>query len=189
LENNNIFEYCPLDSVYVGTHISYYTSSDYSYSPFYRNTTLRVVRLGDNVRKVYDNEFYGCSGLKTAIIGENVSEIGNYAFSDCTALTKLESHSATPPTCGTKALDGISKGGCTLYVPQNSLTAYQSADQWKEFFLIKAKETTGISQLRSNNANMVVRRYDSSGRLLKRPSTGVNILIMSDGTTKKVLVK
>ena len=209
---SSLFEDCPLDSVYVGTHISYNTSSDYSYSPFYRNTTLRAVRLGDNVSQVYDNEFYGCTGLKTAIIGENVTEIGNYAFSgcssiesflfgknvktigneafsDCTALTKLESHSATPPTCGTEALDDINKWDCTLYVPQNSLTAYQSADQWKEFFFIEAKETTGISQVRSNNANTVVRRYDSSGRLLKRPSAGLNILKMSDGTTKKVLVK
>ena len=205
-----LFADCPLDSVYVGTHISYNTSSGYGYSPFYRNKTLRAVRLGDNVSKVYDNEFYGCTGLKTATIGEGVTEIGDYAFSgcssmesflfgknvqtigneafsDCTALTKLEPHSATPPTCGTEALDDINKWNCTLYVPKESMSAYQAADQWKEFFFV----ADGIDQAECNNADTdtVVRRYDTNGRLLTRPVPGLNILKMSNGTTKKVLVK
>ena len=205
-----LFADCPLDSVYVGTHISYKTSSDYSYSPFYRNKTLRAVCLGDNVSKVYDNEFYGCTGLKKAIIGEGVTKIGNYAFSgcssmksflfgknvqtigdeafsDCTALTRLISHSATPPTCGTEALDDINKWNCTLIVPKESLTLYRNAEQWKEFFFVE--DLTGISQIENNNADTVVRRYDTNGRLLTKPVPGLNILKMSNGTTKKVLVK
>ena len=62
--------------------------------------------------------------------------IGEEAFSDCTAMTKLISNTATPPTCGTQALDDINKWTCELVVPQNSLASYQAADQWKEFFFI-----------------------------------------------------
>ncbi len=207
-----LFEDCPLDSVYVGTHISYATSSSYGYSPFYRNATLRTVNIGDNVREVYDNEFYGCTGLKTAIVGENVAKIGNYAFSgcssmesflfgknvesigheafsDCTALTTLVTHRTTPPTCGTEALDDINKWNCTLYVPTNSLAAYQAADQWKEFFFIEEGAPTGIRQPISGTESTVIRRYDASGFRISSPTKGLNILKMSDGTTKKVLVK
>ncbi len=207
-----LFVDCPLDSVYVGTHISYNTSSSYGYSPFYRNATLCTVSIGDNVREVYDNEFYGCTGLKTAIVGENVAKIGNYAFSgcssmesflfgkmvesigneafsDCTALTTLVTHRTTPPTCGTEALDDINKWNCTLYVPTNSLAAYQAADQWKEFFFIEEGAPTGIHQPISGTESTVIRRYDASGRSTSSPVKGLNILKMSDGTTKKVLVK
>ncbi len=207
-----LFKDCPLDSVYVGTHISYETSSSYGYSPFYRNATLRTVSIGDNVREVYDNEFYGCTGLKTAIVGENVAKIGNYAFSgcssmesflfgkmvesigneafsDCTALTTLVTHRTTPPTCGTEALDDINKWNCTLYVPTNSLAAYQAADQWKEFFFIEEGAPTGIRQPISGTESTVIRRYDASGRSTSSPVKGLNVLKMSDGTTKKVLVK
>ncbi len=207
-----LFVDCPLDSVYVGTHISYNTSSSYGYSPFYRNVTLRTVSIGDNVREVYDNEFYGCTGLKTAIVGENVAKIGNYAFSgcssmesflfgkmvesigneafsDCTALTTLVTHRTTPPTCGTEALDDINKWNCTLYVPTNSLAAYQAADQWKEFFFIEEGAPTGIRQPISGTESTVIRRYDASGFRISSPTKGLNILKMSDGTTKKVLVK
>ena len=131
--------------------------------------------------------FSYCSGLTSITIPSSVTNIGNEAFSDCTALTKLESHSATPPTCGTEALDDINKWNCTLYVPKESMSAYQAAGQWKEFFFV----ADGIDQAECNNADTdtVVRRYDTNGRLLTRPVPGLNILKMSNGTTKKVLVK
>lgn len=43
--SNPIFSSCPLDYVYIGRDISYSTSSGSGYSPFYRNTTLREVKL------------------------------------------------------------------------------------------------------------------------------------------------
>ena len=206
-----LFIDCHLDSVYVGTHISYNTSKDYSYSPFYRNATLRAVHIGNNVNKVYDNEFYGCTGLKTAIIGESVTGIGSYAFSgcssmesflfgknvrtigeeafsDCTALTKLEAHSATPPACGTEALDDINKWNCTLYVPKESLPAYQAADQWKEFFFIKEKEITGIQKTPATAEVRETARYSADGKRLNAPVKGLNIVRYSDGSVRKVIV-
>ena len=40
-----------------------------------------------------------------------------------------------------------------------------------------------------NVTNKVVKRYDANGRLIDKPTKGLNILKMSDGTTKKVMVK
>ena len=88
--------------------------------------------------------FYGCSGLKSVTIGNSVTSIGNYAFSDCTAMTRLISRAATPPSCGSQDLDDINKWTCTLSVPAGSTSAYQEAAQWKEFVNIEEVDVTGI---------------------------------------------
>lgn len=163
LGSNNsspLFVDCPLDSVYIGGKITYGTSSNKGYSPFYRNTSLRTVVVTDTEEQIYDNEFYGCTNLKNVAIGNGVKSIGDYAFSgcssldgfsfgsnlenigaeafsDCTNLTTITSHAAVPPTCGNQALDDINKWSCVLRVPQSYAAAYQAADQWKEFFFIE----------------------------------------------------
>jgi hypothetical protein len=154
-----MFADCPLDSVYIGGNISYNTGSYYGYSPFYRNTSLRTVVITDEETEISANEFYGCtnlqnfkvgdgvttfgdwafsgcSSLKSLAFGSQLQSIGKEAFSDCTSVTEITSLTATPPACGSQALDDINKWECTLHVPENSLAAYQAADQWKEFFFI-----------------------------------------------------
>ena len=167
-----LFSSCPLDSVYIGRNISYSTSSNYGYSPFYRNTSLRSVSITDKETEISPNEFYGCTNLKNVSIGDGVETIGNWAFSgcssldyfsfgssvktigqeafsDCTAMTRLISHATTPPTCGSQALDDINKWNCTLSVPEGTTSAYQAAEQWKEFFFINNDIVTGIHQVDS----------------------------------------
>ena len=164
---NPLFSSCPLDSVYIGGKLSYNKTESYGYSPFYRNTSLRSVMITDKETEISENEFYGCTGLKNVFIGDGVTIIGNWAFSgcssldhfafgssvtsigqeafsDCTAMTLIKSHAATPPTCGTEALDDISKWDCTLEVPKGSATAYQAAAQWKEFFFTQEENASSI---------------------------------------------
>ena len=49
--------------------------------------------------------------------------------------------------------------------------------------------TTGITDAERTEEVKVVARYSLDGRLLTAPQKGVNILKMSDGTTRKVVVK
>ena len=155
-----IFSSCPLDTVYIGRNISYSTYESYGYSPFYRNTTLRAVKITDKETEISENEFYGCTNLQRVIIGDGVTTIGNWAFSgcsslkfftfgsevktigqeafsDCTAVTEITSRAITPPTCGNQALDDINKWECKLYVPKGHLADYQAAEQWKEFLFVE----------------------------------------------------
>ena len=155
-----LFADCKLDSVYIGRNINYLADSDYGYSPFYRNESLRAITVTDKETEISENEFYGCKNLQKVIIGDGVTTIGNYAFSgcqslksftfgtqvqsigqeafsDCTAMEQITCKSQTPPTCGTQALDDINKWLCMLYVPEGMLEAYQAADQWKDFFFME----------------------------------------------------
>lgn len=158
--NSPFFSSCPLDYVYIGRNINYGTNSNYGYSPFYRNTTLREVKITDKETEISENEFYGCTNLQSITIGNGVTTIGNRAFSgcsslksfafgsqvknigieafsDCSALTDITSKAYMPPICGSQALDDINKWECKLFVPKERSTKYQGVDQWKDFFYIE----------------------------------------------------
>ncbi len=208
---NPLFADCPLETVYIGGNITYGTSSSERYSPFYRNTTLETVTINDKETGISENEFYGCSGLKSITMGNSVESIGNWAFSgcsnlesfsfgsgmktigqeafsDCTALTSLTSHAATPPTCGENALTDINKWTCTLHIPEGTSSLYQAADQWKDFFFI-SDDATGIASTTSSASATEASRYNMSGQRIQDAQRGVNIIRMSDGSIRKVLVK
>lgn len=160
---NSIFSSCPLDYVYIGRDINYQTSSNYGYSPFYRNTTLREVKITDKETDISDNEFYGCTNLQTVTIGDGVTTIGNWAFSgcsslkyftfgtkledigqeafsDCTSLVQITSKAKRAPACGSQALEDINKWKCKLNVPKGYLSVYQAADQWMDFWFMEEGE-------------------------------------------------
>ena len=204
-----MFASCPLDSVYVGRNISFPTNSATGYSPFYRNTSLRSIHFTDNETEISEYEFYGCTNLKNARIGNGVTTIGKWAFSgcsnldffacgssvktigqeafsDCTAMTKLYSFAPVPPTCGSQALDDINKWNCTLYVPEKNISAYQAAPQWKDFFFME--KVDGVSAI--DKPQLIIDDIlDLNGRQLTRMQKGINIVRMSDGTVKLIMVK
>ena len=212
-DSSPLFADCPLVSVYIGRNISYSTASNKGYSPFYRNTSLRSVFITDKETEISPNEFYGCTNLKNVRIGDGVTSIGDWAFSDCssldffafgssvksigkeafsdcTAVTQLMSRAQTPPVCGTQALDDINKWNCTLTVPVGYLSAYQAADQWKDFFFIEEGNVDGIATRKAMDASTDVRAiYDAAGRKLTTLQRGMNVLLMKDGSQRKVLVK
>jgi hypothetical protein len=207
---NPLFSSCPLDSVYIGGNISYNTGSSYGYSPFYRNTSLRTVVITDKETEISENEFYGCTNLQDVKIGDgvesfgnwafsgcsslkhlsfgtNVAKIGKEAFSDCTSVTQIVSRAQQPPVCGTQALDDINKWDCTLLVPAESINAYRAADQWKEFFFMEEYDT-GVARIASETQEGA-KYYSPEGKPLDRPQRGLNIVVMQNGTVRKVFVK
>ena len=210
-----LFSDCPLDEVVIGRKLSYKTSSDYGYSPFYRNTSLRSVKISDIEDTIYDNEFYGCSNLQEFECGDGVTSIGNWAFSgcsalksylsgtsvesigqeafsDCTAMTSFTTNAAVPPVCGNQALDDINKWECTLHVPQESIDDYQAAEQWKEFFFI---ETTGVEDEIADNedySECPVEIYNLSGNKVgsSKESLSPGIYIMRQGRkVEKIIIQ
>ena len=208
-DDEPMFADCPLNAVYIGGNISYPTEASRGYSPFYRNTSLETVTITDKETEISENEFYGCTNLKNVTLGDGIETIGSYAFSgcaaltdftfgsslksigeeafsDCTAMTRLVSRTAEPPVCGPQALDDINKWTCKLYVPDASIDAYQSADQWKEFFFI----TTDIAHAVEDGGSPAdrilsgrVQVFDLSGRQVKETRKASSIDEVLGGLT------
>lgn len=179
-----LFSGCSLKTVYIGGNISYPTSSNKGYSPFYRNTSLEKVIITDKETEISENEFYGCTGLKYITMGDgiekigdwafsgcsslnffrvgsNVKNIGKEAFSDCTAMTKLITTAPVPPTCGSQALDDINKWTCELFVNKESIDQYKAAEQWKEFFYIS--EYDGVDDVSVDTLDALYDVYNLQG--------------------------
>ena len=178
------FHDCPLKTVYIGGNISYSTSSDKGYSPFYRNTSLEKVIITDKETEITANEFYGCTGLKYISMGDGIEKIGDWAFSgcssldffrvgsnvktigkeafsDCTAMTKLITTAPVPPICGSQALDDINKWTCELFVNKESINQYKAAEQWKEFFFIS--EYNGVDDVSVDTPDALYEVYNMQG--------------------------
>ena len=88
--SKGLFYDCPLETLYLGRNLSYNTSSNYGYSPFYNIKTLANVTIGNSVTSIGEYAFYNCTGLTSVVIDNSVTSIGNSAFNGCTGLTSIE---------------------------------------------------------------------------------------------------
>ena len=78
-------------------------------------------------------------------------------------------------------------------MPSQSVDAYKAKDPWKNFKEIVAltdddPKPTGIQSVNSN-VIPVEHYYSLDGKQTTIPQRGLNIIRMSNGTTKKVVVK
>lgn len=108
-------------------------------SAFQNCSVLTSVTIGSSVTSIGDDAFNGCSGLTLVTIGNSVNSIGKRAFRDCSGLTEIISLRLTPPTVyysytypSYSTFYNVNKS-IPVYVPAESLSAYQNASGWHEF--------------------------------------------------------
>ena len=75
----------------------------------------------------------------------------------------------------------------TLYVPEASLEAYKTTSDWNRFGTILPITSTGINYNTANKEVTIDAVYDLDGKRSNGTSRGLNIIRMSDGTTRKVM--
>lgn len=84
----------------------------------------------------------------------------------------------------------------TLYVPRESMTAYQAIKPWNQFNIAEYVDVVGIEAIQTESSNAKkhhgytpVQYYTLDGQLHGWPHRGTNIIRMSDGSTKKIFVR
>jgi hypothetical protein len=91
------------------------------------------------VVKIENGTFYDCSELRSVIIPSSVTAIGEKAFLDADSITTVVVRSLKPPDIRFHAFHHSWKNA-SLYVPAISISAYRSADLWKNFNRVKPLE-------------------------------------------------
>ena len=135
-KDNYQFWTSPLDSAYIGRDLEYGSATKYGgNSPFVGRTSafytpIKKVIFGDSVTVVGKSLFRYSVSLESVILGENVTEIESSAFGGCTSLKTVVCNAVTPPTCRNTEFRNTS---ATLYVPEGTLEAYQTARGWNVF--------------------------------------------------------
>ena len=97
----------------------------------FRNcSALASVTIGNSISTIGEYVFYGCSALNGATIGSSVTSIGDYSFYNCSALSAVTCLATTPPTIQEYTFNPYPD---MLYVPMESVDAYNRALYWRSF--------------------------------------------------------
>ena len=181
---------------------------------FWDCSNLTNVILPSALASIGAIAFANCSNLANVTLSSNITSIGYSAFSDCNSLKNLTiSKDVTSikdirfyyeydelelesvyvawenPIEAGSFFDRIKISNCTLYVPQGTKEAYANADVWKDFGNIIEYDATGIDKVTNRSDVKEISRYSLNGQRVTSPTKGVNIVIYSDGSIKKVAVQ
>lgn len=177
-------------------------------------SSLRNINLPSKISSIGDAAFIRCSNMTSLSISSNITSIGRSAFSDCKSLKNLTiSKDVTSikdilfnfslddlelesvyvawqnPIEAGSFFNRIKISNCTLYVPQGTKEAYANADIWKDFGNIIEYDATGIDKVTNRSDVKEISRYSLNGQRVTSPTKGVNIVVYSDGSIKKVAVQ
>lgn len=120
-------------------------------------SSLKEISIPDGITKIGNSVFRNCSSLESLSFSESLTEIGDHTlmgtaitavvlpatinklgvrpFYKCMNLSDITVKSSTPFAINDETFYNISN--LTLYVPEGSKEAYESADYWKDFKEIK----------------------------------------------------
>ena len=156
-------------------------------------TGLTSISIPNSVTSIEYCTFTDCSKLATVIIPNSVTKIGEGAFMRCSKLSDVYCYAEQIPETGNDIF-GYSNYEATLHVQEVCIDTYSNAEQWKNFANIIAltdsdPKPTGILMPTVTQNSAVINYYDLNGRRISKPQHGLNIIKISDGTTKKIVVK
>ena len=184
---------------------------------FSGHAEITTISIPDNVTSIGLYAFSGCSGLTSIDIPNSVTFIGGSAFSDCCSLSSvIIPNSVTSidgsafgncwalsdfycwannvPSTSIHAFEMTPCNKATLHVPVGSVDTYKNTSPWSLFGTIVAltdddPKPTGVYSLKVDNNISPEATFSLDGRRLSNPQRGLNIIRMSDGSTKKVMIK
>ena len=96
-------------------------------------TALTSLTIPLGVTAISLSAFQNCTSLKSITLHHNMRVATNKAFAGCTSLTSVTCYATTPPRLDVRTFDGVDCSHISLYVPAQSVAAYQAADQWRNF--------------------------------------------------------
>lgn len=98
--------------------------------------SLSSITLPSQIERIESNSFSGTS-LNTIVIPEAVTFIGHHAFSECSSLESIYLRPINPPVLEIyySYSDPFNNTNCPIYVPSESITSYQTANIWKDYYL------------------------------------------------------
>ena len=172
----DIYINAPFEFVYIGR--------DIVYPPFYGNTHIKTVEIGEFVIDLpcYENYPYygffenctsldsikiqglptisrefaaGDTALKYVEISNKTTEIDWYAFDGCSSLKTIVLKALTPPTYEDDFSSSVYLN-CRLLIPEGTEALYKNASPWNNFWNLAESPEAGIGEVISESATISV---------------------------------
>ena len=104
-------------------------------------TSLAEITLPASLTSIGDYAFRNCALLAGITLPDTLTSIGGGAFNGCSSLQYIRIEATTPPTLA--STNAIPSTIGAIYVPDESVAAYQAATNWSSF----ASKIKGISEM------------------------------------------
>ena len=178
---DNCFSYCSsLTSVTIPSSVTSLGDNCFTLC-----SSLTSVTIPSSVTSLGRSCFDGCSSLASIDIPSSVTSLGDACFWNCSSLKTVTCEIATPIDGNFFSETPIDQA--TLYVLEASLDAYKTTNPWSGFGKILPITSNGINYNTANKEVTIDAVYDLDGKRSNGTSRGLNIIRMSDGTTRKVM--
>lgn len=180
---------------------------------FQYDKKLKHVQIGKGVATLEKDLFNSCESLSSVELSEGLTAVKAFVFQYCSSLksvtfpTTLKTLSnstsfgwspdslyflGTQPATGERTKDEPFYGLYTqtkVYVPESAFDDYKQSTVFKKFFEednLLTFNATGINTVKDTRI-VPVMWFDLTGRQLSAPQKGINIVKMSDGSTRKIM--
>ncbi len=140
---------------------------------------------GYPVTKIGSYAFSYCDKMSSIFIPASVTSIGNFAFSYSYNYDSITVAATTPPSCQSNSFATKDYARCVVYIPEGTLSDYQSHSVWKKFRLIE-KDMSGIESAFDDEPTIVA-IYNTNGIELPELQPGINIVRYSNGKVEKII--
>lgn len=158
----------------------------------YGYNSIKSMNIPNNVEVIGDWAFSFCNNMASLVIPNSVTSIGEYAFYGCEGLADIYCYAESVPETDSYVFDYIEKKYVILHVPASSIKEYKSTSPWNGFGKIVAltDEETNVNTVNATTQRTIpIGYYGFNGQKNTMLQKGMNILHMSDRTTKKVMMK
>lgn len=161
------FEGCSsLKYIQLSSNLQNINSFQYCYS-------LEAIHIPESVITINAQAFYYCKNLKEIHMPKKLNKIGENAFYGCDNFERVFIDAVDPPTIYKSTFTNNTKKTSTLYVPDNSISLYKSAPEWKDFYDIMGI-SVNISDIKEKEP--FTTEYDLFGIKNNRNTKGVKII-------------
>lgn len=139
--NGAFYECVNLRSVNIPNRLTYI-----GYDAFCMCINLENITLPNTLITIEPEAFRACHSFTTITIPGSVSSLGHSALARCEELTSLTCEAVVPPHCGIMCFYRIDPT-IPVYVPAESIPAYQTAVEWKDFTCFLPLSETALEEV------------------------------------------
>ncbi|MBQ0008340.1 MAG: leucine-rich repeat domain-containing protein [bacterium] len=162
--------------------------------------SLTSVDIPNSVTCIEMFSFYNCTSLTSVTIGSGVTDIYDHAFACDSRLhiALIKCYAKTPPSISSESFGNYQ---ATLYVPESSVSLYQSAEYWKHFniqplsdeptqieYSLADRNVVYCNDIVYNKDGLDIKLFDASGRMISSSNGDIEmssypngIYIVTDG--------
>lgn len=164
---------------------------------FYGASNLKQLIMPEGVSRVYAQAIRDMGSLETIDYPSTITQVGNAGtFYGCNELKSIIIRATEVPNCGGTDLSASTFDNTIIYVPDESLEAYKASSYFGKINQPEGRDNikpisdiSGVVDIAVESETVEVARYDIYGRSLSQPTQGVNIIKLSNGEVKKVMIK